>query len=126
MQALRDCMEEPTIEGGRQKFVTRVGGRRVCNGCFAVATGYSQRRLKALKADIRERGRFSATHGNTHQTREHTHISATRAVSRELFQRSWVYTTTSASCTEEGPDHAPTCVATNEYDSPRRLQHGER
>ena len=79
-------MEEPIVEGGRQKFVTRVGGRRVYNGCFAVATGYLQRRLNALKADIRERGRFSTIHGNTHKTKEHTNISAARAVLQNYFK----------------------------------------
>ena len=51
-----------------------------------MATGYSQQRLKALKVDIREKGRFFATHGNTHQTREHTHISAARAVLENYFK----------------------------------------
>ena len=51
-----------------------------------MATRYLQRRLKALKADIRERGRFSAIHGNMHQTREHTHISAVRAVLENYFK----------------------------------------
>ena len=87
VQVLHDCMEEPTVEGGRQKFVTCVGGRRVCKWLFyAVATSYSQRRLKALKADIRERGRFFATHRNTHQTREHIHISATQVVLENYFK----------------------------------------
>ena len=59
------------------KFETKVCGQSVCNGCYAVALGYSKRRIEELKSDIRSRGivskvfdiqcsgRAGATHGNT-------------------------------------------------------------
>ena len=59
------------------KFKTKLCGQSVCNGCYAVALGYSKRRIEELKSDIRStgiilevfdvqcRGRSSAVHGNT-------------------------------------------------------------
>ena len=59
------------------KFETKVCGQSVCNGCYAVALGYSKRHIEELKSNIRStgiisevfdvqcRGRSSAVHGNT-------------------------------------------------------------
>ena len=62
---------------GSDKFETRLCGVSICNGCYAVALGYSKRRIEELKSDIRSNGitskvfgvecsgRSSAVHGNT-------------------------------------------------------------
>ena len=62
---------------GNDKFETKLCGQSVCNGCYALALGYSKRRIEELKSDIRStgiisevfdiqcRGRSSAVHGNT-------------------------------------------------------------
>jgi hypothetical protein len=34
------------------KFITRISGIQVCNACFAVAIGYSRRRLNKIISDI--------------------------------------------------------------------------
>ena len=59
------------------KFETKVCGQSICNGCYAVALGYSKCRIEELKSDKRSTGigsevfdiecggRSSATHGNT-------------------------------------------------------------
>ena len=58
-------------------FETKLCGHSVCNGCYAMALGYSKRRIEELKSDIRStgitskvfnnkcRGRSSTVHGNT-------------------------------------------------------------
>ena len=62
---------------GSDKFETRLCGVSICNGCYAVALGYSKRQIEELKSDIRSNGitsevfgvecsgRSSAVHGNT-------------------------------------------------------------
>ena len=59
------------------KFETKLCGQSLCNGCYALALGYSKRRIEELKSDIRSmdiiskvfdvqcRGRSSAVHRNT-------------------------------------------------------------
>ena len=59
------------------KFETRLFGVSICNGCYAMALGYSKSRIEELKSDIRSIGitlevfglecteRLSAMHGNT-------------------------------------------------------------
>ena len=59
------------------KFKTKLCSQSVCNGCYAMALGYSKRRIEELKSDIRSkgiiseifdvqyRGRSSGVHGNT-------------------------------------------------------------
>ena len=56
------------------KFETKLCGQSVCNGCYAVALGYSKRYIKELKSDIRSTTIISevfdvqctsAMHGNT-------------------------------------------------------------
>ena len=59
------------------KFLTKLCGQSVCNGCYVVALGYSKRRIDELKSNIRStgiiskvfdvqcRGRSSVLHGNT-------------------------------------------------------------
>ena len=86
MQALRDCMEEPIVERGSTKICHTCWRQACSQWLFCSGHGYSQRRLKALKANIRERGCFFATHGNTHQTREHTHIGVAQAVLENYFK----------------------------------------
>ena len=72
LENLIDCYNK-----GSDKFETRLCGVSVCNGCYAVALGYSKRRIEELKSDIRSigitsevfgvecNGRLSAVHGNT-------------------------------------------------------------
>ena len=38
------------------KFETKLCGQSVCNGCYAVALGYSKRHIEELKSDIRSTG----------------------------------------------------------------------
>ena len=35
------------------KFETQLCGVSICNGCYAMALGYSKRRIEELKSDIR-------------------------------------------------------------------------
>ena len=58
-------------------FETKHCGQCICNSCYAIALGYSRRRIEELKYDIISRGivsevhdvqcngRISAVHGNT-------------------------------------------------------------
>ena len=69
---LTDC-----YNNDNDKFETWLCGVSICNGCYAVALGYSKRRIEELKSDIRSigitsevfgvecRGRSSVVHGNT-------------------------------------------------------------
>lgn len=65
----------------RDKFVTKLDGKEVCNACYAVAVGYSQRRFKDLKKDCLIYGRVTAIHGNTlsDPVRESIRMSAAEA-----------------------------------------------
>jgi hypothetical protein len=48
------------IEGQRtDKFMSKLDGVEVCNACYAVAVGYSQRRFKQLKLAYRVYGRVA-------------------------------------------------------------------
>ena len=49
----------------RDKFVTKLDGKLVCNACYALGVGYSQRRFKELKKDCLIYRRVMAIHGNT-------------------------------------------------------------
>ena len=72
LETLTDCYNKDS-----DKFVTRLCGVSICNGCYAVALSYSKRHMEELKSDIRSigitseffgvecRGRSSALHGNT-------------------------------------------------------------
>ena len=40
----------------KDKFETKLCGQSVCNGCYAVALGYSKRCIEELKSDIRSTG----------------------------------------------------------------------
>jgi hypothetical protein len=67
------------IEGQRtDKFRTKLDGVEVCNACYAVAVGYSQRRFKQLKLAHRVYERVAVVHGNTCNMRERAKMSATR------------------------------------------------
>ena len=44
---------------GKDKFETKLCDQFVCNGCYAVALGYSKRRIEELKSDIRSTGIIS-------------------------------------------------------------------
>jgi hypothetical protein len=53
------------IEGQRtDKFRTKLDGVEVCNACYAVAVGYSQRRFKQLKLAHRVYGRVADKNQN--------------------------------------------------------------
>ena len=72
LETLTDCYNKDS-----DKFETRLCGVSICNGCYAMALGYSKRRIEELKSDIRSigitselfgvecSGRSSAVHGNT-------------------------------------------------------------
>ena len=65
----------------RDKFETKLDGKHVCNACYALGVGYSQRRFKELKKDCLIYGRVTAIHGNTlsNPLRESTRMSAAEA-----------------------------------------------
>ena len=65
----------------RDKFVTKLDGKQVCNACYALAVGYSQRCFKKLKKDHLIYGRVTAIHGNTlfDPIRESARMSAAEA-----------------------------------------------
>ena len=49
----------------KDKFDFKLDGRPICIGCFALALGYSKRRLEELKWSIRTSNeRYLAIHGN--------------------------------------------------------------
>ena len=72
LENLTDCYNKDS-----DKFETRLCGVSICNGCYAMALGYSKRCIEELKFDIRSigitselfgveySGRLSAVHGNT-------------------------------------------------------------
>ena len=72
LENLTDCYNK-----GSEKFETRLRGVSICNGCYAVAHGYSKCRIEELKSNIRSigitsevfgmecSGRSSIVHGNT-------------------------------------------------------------
>jgi hypothetical protein len=67
------------IEGMRRdKYNTKLDGVEVCNACYAMALGYSQRRFKQLKVAHRKYGRVATVHGNTCNLRERAKMSAAR------------------------------------------------
>lgn len=65
----------------RDKFVTKLDGKEVCNACYALGVGYSQRRFKQLKVECSVYGRVTAIHGNTlsDPVRETSRMSAADA-----------------------------------------------
>lgn len=65
----------------RDKFVTKLDGKQVCNACYALGIGYSQRRFKQLKKECLIYGRVAAIHGNSlsNPLRESTRMSAAEA-----------------------------------------------
>ena len=88
LENLTDCYNK-----GSDKFETRLCGVSICNGCYAVALGYSKRRIKELKSDIRSTGitsevfgvecsgRSSAVHGNiVHVPRTSVGVQAMESV----------------------------------------------
>jgi hypothetical protein len=62
----------------RDKYNTKLDGVEVCNACYAMALGYSQRCFKQLKVAHRVYGRVAAVHGNTCNLRERAKMSAAR------------------------------------------------
>jgi hypothetical protein len=62
----------------RDKYNTKLDGVEVCNACYAMASGYSQRRFKQLKVAHRVYGRVAAVHGNMCNLRERVKMSAAR------------------------------------------------
>ena len=88
LENLTDCYNKE-----QDKFETRLCGVFICNGCYAVALGYSKRRIEELKSDIRSigitseafgiecSGRSSAVHGNTvHVPRTFVGVQAMESV----------------------------------------------
>jgi hypothetical protein len=62
----------------RNKYNTKLDSVEVCNACYAMALGYSQRRFKQLKVAYRVYGRVAAVYGNTCNLRERAKMSAAR------------------------------------------------
>jgi hypothetical protein len=62
----------------RDKYNTKLDGMEVCNACYAMALGYSQRHFKQLKVAHKVYGRVAAIHGNTCNLRERAKMSAAR------------------------------------------------
>jgi hypothetical protein len=65
----------------RDKYNTKLDGVEVCNACYTMALGYSQRRFKQLKVAHRVYGRVAAIHGNTCNLR----VRAKMLAARESF-----------------------------------------
>ena len=80
LSMLREARVMTAGEGTPMTFATKVGGISVCNRCYADAIGYSQRQFAYLKRSIRTHNRFEGVHRNCNRTREHTNVSAMRAV----------------------------------------------
>jgi hypothetical protein len=62
----------------KEKYNTKLDGVEVCNACYAMALGYSQRHFKQLKVAHRVYRRVAAVHGNTCNLRERVKMSAAR------------------------------------------------
>jgi hypothetical protein len=62
----------------RVKYNTKLDGVEVCNVCYAMALGYSQRRFKQLKVVHRVYERVAAVYWNTCNLRERAKMSAAR------------------------------------------------
>ena len=68
------------VEGREQvKFQFKIGGLAVCNKCYGVAIGYSERHFKRLKGAVRA-GCVAAVHGNSQRIPEGTHTSTACAI----------------------------------------------
>ena len=67
-------------KNGKDKFDFKLDSQPICNGCYALALGYSKRRLEELKWIIRTSNeRYSAIHGNSaKQPRASVQAKATR------------------------------------------------
>ena len=51
---------------GKDRFDFKLDNQLICNGCYALALGYSKRRLEELKWSIRTTTeRYVAIHGNS-------------------------------------------------------------
>jgi hypothetical protein len=68
---------------GWMDFNFYIGGKSVCNACYAHVLGYSRRQLERWKEDIRSRDRRSACHGNALKPHETDHV----AIARVVFQK---------------------------------------
>ena len=67
-------------KNGNDKFDFKLDGQPICNGCYALALGYSKRRLEELKWSIRSSTeRYATIHGNSaKQPRASVQAEATR------------------------------------------------
>ena len=67
-------------KNGKDRFDFKLDGQPICNGCYALALGYSKQRLEELKWSIRSSTeRYSAIHGNSaKQPRASVQAEATR------------------------------------------------
>ena len=57
----------------------------VCNRCYADATGHLQRQFTNLKQSIRTHNKSSSAHGNNLRRKEHSNITACRAILDNFF-----------------------------------------
>ena len=65
---------------GKDRFDFKLDGQPICNGCYALALGYSKRHLEELKWSIRTSTEwYAAIHGNSvKQPRASVQAKATR------------------------------------------------
>ena len=70
---------------GKDWFDFKLDGQPICNGCYALALGYSKRRLEELKWSIRTTTeRYAAIHGNS---AKQPHASVQAEATRVAFER---------------------------------------
>jgi hypothetical protein len=62
----------------RDKYNSKLDGVEVCNACYAMALGYSQRCFKQLKVAYRVYRRVAAVHRNTCNLRERAKMSTAK------------------------------------------------
>ena len=68
------------VEGREQvKFQFKIGGIAMCNKCYRVAIGYSERQFKRLKGAV-QASCIAAVHGNSQRIPKGTHTFATCVV----------------------------------------------
>jgi hypothetical protein len=71
----------------RDKYNTKLDGVEVCNACYAMALGYSQKRFKQLKVTHKIYGRVATVHGNMCNLRERAKMSGCTQPHRQVRKK---------------------------------------
>ena len=72
-------------KNGKDKFDFKLDGQPICNGCYALAVGYSKRRLEELKWSIKSSTeRYAAIYGNS---AKQPRVSVQAEATRVAFER---------------------------------------